>query len=137
MQEDLNNGISVFEEDPHVYDKKTQSIPKPAINIGLDTKDVVDKIIDSSPDDAINSTIDLSALTSFNQVATNRNQLYNVLDLMAQDSIIAAMLETYAEDATETNDEGKIMWAKSKDPKIEKYVNFLLKSLQVDKHAYA
>ena len=36
----------------------------------------------------------------------------------------------------EYNEEGRIVWAESEDSNTGKYINYLLKSLQVDKNAY-
>lgn len=55
---------------------------------------------------------------------------------MSEDPIISAILETYAEDATETNDSGQIVWCESEDPEIVKYVMYLLDTMNVDKNAY-
>ena len=55
---------------------------------------------------------------------------------MAQDSIISAVLETYAEDATDYNDNMNIVWAESTDPEIASYITFLLDSLKVDKNIF-
>lgn len=82
------------------------------------------------------NTIDISQFNNFSQLSQNRETLYQVLDTMAEDSTIAAMLETYTEDATETNDVGKIVWAESSNADVGKYVEFLLKSLNVDKNIY-
>lgn len=137
MNEDLKDLDSVIIRDEDSYNKKIQSISKPEQNVGLDNgNNIVDKLI-TGLDNAQKSSVDMTALNLFTQVSTNRNQLYNVLDLMAQDSTISAVLETYAEDATEMNEEGKIIWAKSKHPEVEKFVNYLLKILQVDKNAYS
>lgn len=136
MREDLRSEESAIIKDKNAYNKEIKTVPKPEENIGIENKSVIDRVIDST-NDMVHTTVDLATFNSFNQVATSRNQLYNVLDLMAQDSIITAILETYAEDATETNEEGKIIWAKSKDPSVEKFVNYLIKIMQFDKHAYA
>jgi hypothetical protein len=55
---------------------------------------------------------------------------------MCQDAKVAAVLETYAEDATDSNDEGRIVWCEAADPQIQHYVTFLLDSLNIDKHIY-
>jgi hypothetical protein len=59
-----------------------------------------------------------------------------MLDTLCQDSTISAVLETYAEDATEYNDEGKIVWCESSDANVAKYITFLLDTMNVDKHIY-
>jgi hypothetical protein len=37
---------------------------------------------------------------------------------MCEDSKISAVLETYAEDATDYNDEGRIVWCEASNPAI-------------------
>ena len=113
--------------------KKITSVPKPETNIGIDTRNVFyDNIVDAGEAHAI----DISEINSFSQISNNRETLYQVLDTMGEDPTIASMLEIYTEDATETNDTGRIVWAESSDPDIAKYVEFLLKSLNVDKNIY-
>ena len=113
--------------------KKITPIPKPETNIGIDTRNVFyDNIVDAGTAHAI----DISEINSFSQISNNRETLYQVLDTMGEDPTIASMLEIYTEDATETNDTGRIVWAESSDPDIAKYVEFLLKSLNVDKNIY-
>ena len=62
--------------------------------------------------------------------------MYQLLDTMAEDPTIAAVLETYAEDATETNDDGRIVWCTSNDINIAKYITYLLDTMNVDKNSY-
>ena len=114
--------------------KKINPIPKPEPNIGIDTRDeFYDNLVDAGTAQAI----DIGAFNSFSQISQSRETLYLVLDTMGEDPTIASMLEIYAEDATETNDQGQIVWAVSSDATIAKYITFLLKSLNVDKNIYA
>ena len=55
---------------------------------------------------------------------------------MSNDSMVASILETYAEDVVETNEQGRVMWADSSDVAVSKYVTYLLDALNVDKHLY-
>ena len=55
---------------------------------------------------------------------------------MARDTTLASVLETYAEDATEMNDNGCIVWCESDDENVGKYITFLLNSLNVDKNVF-
>ena len=55
---------------------------------------------------------------------------------MAQDTTLASVLETYAEDATEMNDNGSIVWCEAEDANVSKYITFLLNSLNVDKNVF-
>lgn len=101
--------------------------------IGIDVeKRFIDNIIDS----AQVGTLDISSIDALSQSAQNREQAYQLIDNMAQDSIISAVLETYAEDAVQTNDKGQVMWVEANDPKIANYTTWLLESLNVDKHLY-
>ena len=80
--------------------------PIPEKNIGIDTDNQFYENIIGAVEA---SSLDITKLQSFSQLSQNRNQVYNVIDIMAEDSTIASVLELYAEDATETNDDGHIM----------------------------
>lgn len=82
------------------------------------------------------SSIDIAKIQSFTQASQTRETIYQLLDTMAEDSSIAAILETYAEDATETDDRGNIVWVESDNDDIVKYITYLLNSIQVNKHIY-
>lgn len=124
---------TAFQQDDSIYGKSIDVKPVPEKQIGIDLSDsMLDYIIDGVQ----TSSMDMSALDSFTQVSRSRNDIYETLDYMAQDSTISAILETYAEDATETNDQGKIMWAESSDPNAGKFVSYLLEALNVDKNIY-
>lgn len=128
-----NNQENKFEKDPELYGTKVVSVPKPEQNIGIDTKGTFyDNIIGAG----LASQLDLSTIESFSQTSQNRNLIYNVLDIMAEDPTVSSVLEVYAEDATEANDAGHIVWAESDDILISKYINFLLDIMNVDKHIY-
>ena len=120
-------------QDSELLNKKIKPVPRKEPNIGIDTdKNLYQNIINAGT----TGQIDISAINSFTQISQNRNKLYELLDAMAQDSTISAILETYAEDATEYNDEGQIVWVESADADCAKLVNYLLDSMQVNKHAY-
>lgn len=82
------------------------------------------------------SAVDITSINSFSQLSQSRETLYQVLDTMAQDSTVASILEIYAEDATEQNEQGETVWVESSDPNVGKYVQFLLNSLGVEKNIY-
>ena len=120
----------VFQSDETIAGKRVNPIPAPEKEIGIDLENtVIDSVIESG-------TIDINSINSFTQVSRSRNEIYNILDEMGDDSIIAAVLETYAEDATETNDQGAIVWAESADSEALKFVTYLLNALNVDKNIY-
>ena len=77
------------------------------------------------------------AFKAFSTAAQTREAEYELIDTMAQDSTIAAALETYAEDISQPNSKGDIFWAESDDADVAGYVNYLLKKINVDKHAFS
>ena len=128
-----NEEVSVFKTDDELYGKSPTIEPTPEKQIGIDTNDSFYWDIISS---AISSTLDMSSLDSFLTTARSRDQVFALIDDMSEDPTIASVLETYAEDATETNENGDIMWADSADADIAGYINYLLKSMRVNKNIY-
>lgn len=122
-----------FEQDDTLYNKKIEPVapPPPEVGIDLDNNLIYD-IIDGTQ---VNQ-VDINSIQSFTNVSRSRNELYDTLDYMAQDTTLASVLETYAEDATETNDSGDIVWCESDDANVSKYVTFLLNSLGVNKNVF-
>ena len=101
--------------------------------IGIDTsKSIMDNIIGA----AEIGTLDISSIDALSQSAQNREQSYQLIDSMSQDDVVAAVLDTYAEDAVQTNDSGQVVWIESDDTKVLDYTTWLLNSLNVDKHLY-
>lgn len=124
---------NAFEQEEDIYNKGIKPIPTAPPEIGIDlNKEILYNLIDAAQVDQM----DINKLQSFTTVSRNRNELYDTLDYMAQDTTLASVLETYAEDATETNDAGDIVWCESDDSNVAKYVTFLLNSLNVNKNVY-
>jgi hypothetical protein len=133
----LENGInqeeSAFVDDQDQYNKKIKSMPRQPQEIGVDTENTFfDNIINAG----LNSKIDISEIESFTQASQNRNLIYDLLDTMCEDPTISAVLETYAEDATEYNDNGQIVWCESSNSDVASYVTYLLETMNVDKNIY-
>lgn len=133
MREDINNNSSAFVDDDSIYGVKTNPVPKPEKEIGIDT---LHKFIDDLYYAGESSHVDISKIDSFSQVSQNRETVYQLLDTMSEDPTISAVLEVYAEDATEMNDEGRIVWVQSDDIETSKYITYLLDTMMVDKHIY-
>lgn len=124
---------TAFRNDDALYNKNIVPTAVPEQQIGIDLHNsVIENIIGSVE----TSQFDVNALNSFTTVSRSRNELYETLDYMTEDSILSSVLETYAEDATETNDQGQIMWVESSDSGAAKFVAYLLDSLNVDKNIY-
>lgn len=115
------------------YENKTITEPRPTKISDIDTdRQFINNIIDA----ASSSTLDTNKLNSFSNVSRSRNELYNLLDMMAEDPVIASALDIYASDVCEPNDLGQIIWAESDDEKALGMVNYLLRSMNVNKYAY-
>lgn len=124
---------TAFVNDEDSYNKNITPVPKPERKKDIDTnKTLYDNIIQAG----LSSQLDLNGLNPLNQNAENRNQMYNFFDTMCEDGSISAVVETYAEDATERNDNGSIVWVQSDDSEVAQFVEFLLDTLNVDKHIY-
>ena len=124
---------TAYLEQPEIYHKETKAIPAPQREIGTDIKNqFLYNIINAG----VAGTLDISMLESFTRVSQSRDNTFSLLDSMCEDAITAAVLETYAEDATEYNDQGQIVWCEASNSNIAKYVTFLLDAMSVDKHIY-
>ena len=99
--------------------------------------DVKNTLVDNIIEAGINSRLDMSALERFTSVSNSRDQVYQLIDTMAQDSSVAAILRTYAEDVCEPADNGHVIWCESSDPKISKFVNYILNIMNADKNMYS
>lgn len=130
-----NNNIedSVYLTDDSIYGKKIKKVTPEGKESDVGISDVLyDNIIQSG----INSTIDISGINSLSQQATTRNEMYNIYDTMCEDGQISAVIKTYAEDATQRNAEGNIVWATSNDSNIAYLINYYIDSLNIDKNIY-
>lgn len=133
LNEDIKVSSSLYDSDNPEIGKQLKATPKPVKNIGMDlNNEFYSNIIDGVKA----SSIDIAKIQSFTQASQTRETIYQLLDTMAEDSSIAAILETYAEDATETDDRGNIVWVESDNDDIVKYITYLLNSIQVNKHIY-
>lgn len=122
-----------FNKDSEKIGQKINPIYVPDTEIGVDVDNSFFRDVAELGE---SSSIDITTINSFAQLSQSRETFYQVLDTMAQDSTVAAILEIYAEDATEQNEQGQTVWVESSDPMISKYVEFLLHSLNVEKNIY-
>ena len=134
-----DNGMGEEEQNPAINNyndstgKKLKPVPKPELEIGIDR---TDSFINNILGEGDSNQIDISKINSFTQISSNRNTVYDLLDIMSEDPMIASAIEIYAEDVTETNDKGDIVWCEADDPQINKYITFLLDSMNVNKNIY-
>jgi len=88
------------------YVNKTVSMPLPDKINDIDTDNhIYDNIIESQEQ----GTLDTAGLNSFTSISRSRDEVYALLDLMAEDPIISTALEIYTADSTEPNEQGKVM----------------------------
>jgi hypothetical protein len=128
-----DNKENAVVQDDSLYNQQTKAIPKPSVGIGIDTEDT---FFNNIIGQGVASNIDISKINTFSQTAQSREQVYQMIDAMCEDDIMSAVLETYAEDATEPNDAGQIMWCESDDSHVSSMVNYLLDTMRIDKHIY-
>lgn len=126
------NDDKIADDAEQYYGTRTNAVPKPPVEIGIDTENRL--VYDISAVDS--SRIDTSNINAMTQVSSRRDELYTMIDSMCEDTTLAAALEIYVEDVTEKNESGRIVWAESDDDKIGKYVTFLLDSFNIDKNIY-
>lgn len=102
--------------------------------LDIDTNKVlIDNIIEAG----LNSTLDTSALERFTTISNSRDQVYQLIDTMCNDSAVSSIVRTYTEDVCEPADSGHVVWCESPDPKISKFVNYLLNVINVDKNIFS
>lgn len=114
----------------------SQALPTTLDNtttLDIDTKKTLpDNIIEAG----LSSQLNMSALENFTGISNSRDQVYQLIDTMAQDSAVSAILKTYAENVCEPADNGHVIWCESSDPKISKFVNYILNTMNADKNMY-
>ena len=102
--------------------------------LDIDTKKIlVDNIIEAG----ISSKLNVAALENFTNISNARDHIYQMIDTMAQDSSVSSIIRTYAEDVCEPADNGHVIWCESSDPKISKYINYILNIMNADKNIYS
>lgn len=129
MASELNNYMS----DTDITGSRIKPVHKPDLEIGIDLNNSFYKNIIKAGEA---SAIDAGAFSNFTSISQKRDTMYNLLDSMAEDSAVNSALEVYAEDATEYNSDGRIVWVESDDSDISKYIQYLLDTLNIDKSIY-
>jgi len=101
--------------------------------LDIDTKKtIVDNIIEAG----LTGGLNIGEIEKFTAVSNSRDQVYTLIDTMAKDSAVSAIIKTYADNACEVADNGHIVWCESNNPQVSKFVNFLLNVMNVDKNIY-
>ena len=98
-------------------EKKNIATPTP-VPSGINDIDTTGTIYDNIIDASLNNILDINSLSSLTSRSQNRDEVYNLIDIMAEDPIISTALNVYASDACEPNSSGRIIWAESEDEKV-------------------
>ncbi len=114
---------------------KPKFSPVPAKNSEIGIADN-DEDITNIQMESDSSIIDMSDVDKFTTLSKYRDERYAAYEEMLQDPIIAAALEMYADDATQLNRDGDIIWVESEDASIAEASNRLLTVLNINKHAW-
>ena len=132
--EDFNQeDNSAIVDDEKVYGNPTKAVPVPPPNVGLEDKhSVVNELLEVSDQSQINTSV----INSFLDVSKRRDSQYDMIDQMCDDSMPSAILEQYTEDATATNEDGKVVWITSDDSITQKSCTYILDSFQVNDNIY-
>lgn len=77
-----------------------------------------------------------SQLNEFRTIAQDRDSQYQIYDEMSTDSVIAASLEIYADDATAYDEQGRVIWVESENDEIAKAGNRLLDIFEIPERAW-
>ena len=102
--------------------------------LDIDTKKVlVDNIIEAG----LSSQLNMAAIENFTNISNARDQVYQMIDTMSQDSSVSSIIRTYAEDVCEPADNGHVIWCESNDPNISKFINYILNIMNADKNIYS
>jgi hypothetical protein len=99
--------------------------------------DIAKTLPDNIIEAGLSQKLDISALENFTTISNSRDQIYQLVDTMAQDSSVASILRTYAEDVCDVADNGHVIWCEATDPKVSKFINYLLNVMNADKNIYS
>lgn len=110
--------------------------PSKETSIGVSSeKDSLGNVLETAISNG--EIVDLATLNQFRNIGTDRNSQYRMYDEMATDSILSAALEIYADESTQYNTNGDIIWAESENPTIAKFANKIIEDLQLNDHAWS
>lgn len=89
------------------------------------------------PDLNLSQNIDYSAFNKFTSLASDRKTQYEAYDNMTNDTIISSALEMYADDASQYDNQGRLIWAEGDNPELVEYIDKLLDNLNIGKMLWA
>lgn len=111
--------------------------PKPSIISKLPIASPGENIGDILSDLDATTVIDVSQLHNFRTIADDREMQYRIFDEMTLDSIISSAIEMYADDATQYNSKGDVIWAESTDSDTSAFANRVIDVLGLNSNAWS
>ena len=118
-----NNGTFIYEADPIT----SLDITNPARVIAEY----------DFPDLNLSQNIDYAAFNRLTSLASDRKTQYEAYDAMTNDTIISSALEMYADDASQYDNQGRLIWAESDNADLVDYIDKLLDTLNIGKMLWA
>ena len=114
-------------------DVRISSVPGKDNELGISSKtdDITNKQITAD-----NSIIDSAEIDKFVTLSKYRDERYQAFEEMLKDPIISAAVEMYADDATQYNRDGDIIWAEADEPVILEAANRLIRVLRLNENAW-
>lgn len=111
--------------------------PKPnnVNNVVSPTEDLTYKQVNAE-DITSSALLDTQSIHEFCTISTNRHNKYVGFEEMLEDPIIAAAVEMYADDATQYNEQGNIIWAEGDNEDAVKAANRLINVLDLNEKAW-
>lgn len=85
------------------------------------------------PDLVGSSFVDYGSFSKLRELSNKRAEQYEAYDAMTKDIIISSALEMYADDASQYDNTGRLIWCESDDADLSTYVNDLLDTLEIPK----
>lgn len=101
----------------------------------VSNKELNDFITDLDNDSS--NFVNLSAINNFRSLSSDRETQYKLFDQMSEDSIISTALEMYADDATQYNNKGQVIWAESDNTDVAAFANRLIDIFGLNKNAWS
>lgn len=81
--------------------------------------------------------VDISEFSKFRTLGDDRETQYRAYDEMCSDSVFSSALEMYADDSTQYNSKGQVIWAESENEEVSKFANRLIDILELNKNAWS
>lgn len=116
---------------------RIRTVPRPSPEDTMNFTDKNNSFINLLNDNIETGSIfNLNDLDEFRRLSQNREALYKTFDEMMEDSTVSTVIEIYADEACQYNEDGKIIWAESDDPEVAAYVNGLLDRLKIEENVW-